>query len=240
MNSSSVVARVWRCVSRSSRRKAERARTASCCSQSGLRRRVCAAIHRADEEAGLVPGTKAMEDRDRDLLARMVLAQMLLDAEEQGDTAATLTALADLSLKKGPDAVEAWLMTCTKARKAWFGPGAWQPPLRRRVSRLLGMAADASEADVVALCADDRFDTISLRLCMAAQAAWGAKTGRDTAAAIGEWLSDDRAARAAESRELLRALFTQAGDPPAIAGRVRWGRLWRELVGCGASRVAPS
>ncbi len=39
------------------------------------------------EEAGLIPGTKAMEDRERDLLAREVLAQMLLDAQDQGDQA---------------------------------------------------------------------------------------------------------------------------------------------------------
>src|SRR5690606_33994525 len=37
------------------------------------------------EEAGLIPGTKAMEDRDRDLLARQVLSEILLKAEKEGD-----------------------------------------------------------------------------------------------------------------------------------------------------------
>src|SRR5690606_34110052 len=36
------------------------------------------------EEAGLIPGARAMEDRDRDLLARQVLAEMLVDAEQAG------------------------------------------------------------------------------------------------------------------------------------------------------------
>ncbi|MBO9499708.1 MAG: double-strand break repair helicase AddA [Novosphingobium sp.] len=167
------------------------------------------------EEAGLTPGTKAMEDRDRDLLAREVLAQMLVEADEQGDRA-TLQTIEQLSLAKGPDAVEGWLMTCAKARKAWLGPGAWQPPLRARVNRLLGLESDAGEADVAALCADDHFDTISLRLCMAAQAGWSAKTGQETAAAIGGWLSADPAARAAAIGDLAGALFTQKGDPRSL------------------------
>ena len=42
-------------------------------------------------EAGLTPGTKAMEDRDRDLLAREVLSDLLLDAERSNDAAALAT-----------------------------------------------------------------------------------------------------------------------------------------------------
>ncbi|HZF46476.1 MAG TPA: UvrD-helicase domain-containing protein, partial [Sphingomonadaceae bacterium] len=90
------------------------------------------------EEAGLTPGTRAMEDRERSLLAREVLAEMLVDAQEQGDEE-TLNALADLSLRKGPDTVEAWLMTCAQAREAWFGPGAWVPPFADRLNQLLGL-----------------------------------------------------------------------------------------------------
>ena len=38
-------------------------------------------------EAGMLPGTRAMEDRDKDLLVRQVLAEVLVEAEESGDTA---------------------------------------------------------------------------------------------------------------------------------------------------------
>ncbi|OYX95783.1 MAG: hypothetical protein B7Y74_03295, partial [Novosphingobium sp. 35-62-5] len=38
-------------------------------------------------EAGLRPGTRAMEDRDRALLVRQVLAELLVHAEQQGDEA---------------------------------------------------------------------------------------------------------------------------------------------------------
>ncbi len=37
------------------------------------------------QEAGIAPGSKAMEDRDRDLLAREVLSDMVLTAQRQGD-----------------------------------------------------------------------------------------------------------------------------------------------------------
>ena len=49
-------------------------------------------------EAGLLPGTRAMEDRDRALLARQVLADLLLDAEARGD-ARSLDTLTDLAVR---------------------------------------------------------------------------------------------------------------------------------------------
>ena len=116
-------------------------------------------------EAGLTPGVRAMEDRDRDLLQREVLAQLLLDAETQGDEE-LLDALAALSLRLGPDDVQRWLLRCAEAREVWFGAGAWQPPLRTRVNQLLGMPADADASSVLALCGDDAFDTLALRCCL--------------------------------------------------------------------------
>ena len=94
-------------------------------------------------EAGLLPGVRAMEDRDRDLLLREVLAELLLVAERTND-AATLDALARLSVRMGPDKVPAWLLRCASARDAWTGPGGWLPPMKDGVHRLLGLPADAS------------------------------------------------------------------------------------------------
>ncbi len=189
------------------------------------------------EEAGLTPGTRAMEDRERSLLARDVLAQMLLDAEAQGDSA-TLDALADLSLRKGPEAVEAWLMTCAEAREAWFGNGAWTPPFRDRLNRLLGLPADASEADLAAMCADESFDTQSLRMCMAAQAGWSAKTGQETAAAIGAWLAASPAERAERLGDLQGALFTQKGDPRSLKQMLGIDPSYPDYAARVAERVA--
>ena len=65
------------------------------------------------EEAGLIPGTRPMEDRDRELLAHQVLADLLVEWEERGDEE-PIAALEMLSLRMGPDKARAWLMRCTQ------------------------------------------------------------------------------------------------------------------------------
>ena len=54
-------------------------------------------------EAGLIPGARPIEDRERDLLMRQVLAEMLQDAE-RNDDARLLDAVSEYSRRKGPDA----------------------------------------------------------------------------------------------------------------------------------------
>ncbi len=159
------------------------------------------------EEAGLAPGTRAMEDRDRALLSREVLSRLLVEAEERGDHA-LLDALAALSLRMGPDEVERFLGRCASAREAWTGPGSWIPPLRPKVEALLGLSPDAALED---LCEDAAFDTQSLRRCMEINAAWKAAKGQDAANAIGDWLAGDAAARAAGIDLLSDVFFTKAG-----------------------------
>ena len=165
-------------------------------------------------EAGLTPGTRAMEDRDRDLLARQVLADMLAQAQEQGD-AALFETLEMLSLRMTQDQVEGFLMRCASARDLWFGPGAWTPPLRARVNRLIGLPPDDSgdPADIAAFCADDAFDCASVRGCMAAQAAWGTAKAIDAANMMGDWLVTDPAGRLAGIDDFADLFLTKAGEP---------------------------
>ena len=80
------------------------------------------------EEAGLIPGTKPMEDRDREILAMRVLADLLVEWEERGERA-LLDGLEMLSVRMGPDGARKWLMRCAEACEAWIGPGGWQEPL---------------------------------------------------------------------------------------------------------------
>ena len=65
-------------------------------------------------EAGMLPGTRAMEDRDKDLLVKQVLAEVLVEAEETGDRA-LLDALATLSVRLTSEQVERWLLRCAEA-----------------------------------------------------------------------------------------------------------------------------
>ncbi len=141
-------------------------------------------------EAGLTPGTRPIEDRERAVLARQVLADLLVHAESDplGDPQ-LLDAVADLSLRMGPDDVEAFLLACAQAREAWFGPGGWQEPMRPNVLRLLGLPSDADEAGLAPMCGDDAFDVASLRRCMETMRHGMPRPGRKGAAAIDEWLA---------------------------------------------------
>ena len=158
-------------------------------------------------EAGLLPGVKAIEDRERDLLLREVLAALLIEAEASND-AATLDALAMLSIRLGPDAVQGYLLRCAAALEVWTGPGGWQAPMLPRVRQLLGLASDASEADLAAMCSDDAFDVDALQCCLAAYQQWNTKTGLEGRGVIAAWLAASPEQRAAQMPALHSALFT--------------------------------
>ena len=163
-------------------------------------------------EAGLVPGTRAMEDRDRDLLLREVLAELLINAQELGD-AALFAALEDLSLRMGEDAVPAFLLRCASAHDLWDGPGAWQPPLRPRINRLLGLDAEEDGAGLADLVRDSMFDVRAVEACMEANRRWRAPTGLDAAAVMQGWLEAAPAARIAGLDGFAEVFLTKAGQP---------------------------
>lgn len=191
-------------------------------------------------EAGLVPGAKAMEDRDRDLLLREVLADLLVEAERSNDVA-TLDALAELSVRLGPDAVEGYLLRCAEARQAWEGPGAWQPPMRARVMQLLGLPGDADAGNLAEMCGDARFDVLSLRRCMDVNAAWKAATGQKNKAAIAQWLAGSPDERAESIDALYDVFFTKgSGDLRSCTAQVKIDdgyERWAEQVGASITAV---
>ncbi|MEN7536317.1 double-strand break repair helicase AddA [Aurantiacibacter flavus] len=160
-------------------------------------------------EAGLVPGTRPMEDRDRDLLASQVLADLVEDWDESDPGG--MAALEELSVRLGPADARKWLMRCAAAREAWFGPGAWQPPLRGRVAQLVGLPAEASAADFAGACADGSAGVELLRQVMWAYDGWGAASGQKFSALIGEWLLGTPEERFATSGALMGELFNDKG-----------------------------
>jgi ATP-dependent helicase/nuclease subunit A len=163
------------------------------------------------EEAGLIPGTKPMEDRDREILAMRVLADLLVEWEARGERA-LLEGLEMLSVRMGPDGARKWLMRCAEARDTWLGPGGWQEPLGDRVRGLIGLSLDAGPDSLAALCHDDVFDRAALIRCIEINAAWGTPTAQKCIDAIGEWLAADPAARAEDCELLAKALFTNEGS----------------------------
>lgn len=164
------------------------------------------------DEAGLIPGSRPMEDRDRDLLARQVLAAMVADAEANGDEA-VLGPLGMLSERMGPGEVPNWLMRCAAARTLWTGPAGWQAPMRERVLALFGLPMGADEASLVELCAEGVFDCAALERVRAANASWGTATAQTSLIAIGDFLAASGMGRVAAAEPLVAALFTQKGEP---------------------------
>lgn len=161
-------------------------------------------------EAGLIPGTRPMEDRDRDLLARQVLADLLVDAEQRGEER-LLDALAGLTLRMAPDQVEAWLLRCAAARELWFGTGAWTPPFAARLNQTLGLPSDADAEHIHGLC--ETFDCGALRRCLAAYSQWLTATGRAAVDGIEAWLAAPPPQRLETLDALTKVLFTQKGEP---------------------------
>ncbi|MCR2834053.1 double-strand break repair helicase AddA [Parerythrobacter lacustris] len=166
------------------------------------------------QEADIQPGSRAMEDRDRDLLSRQVLADMLEDAECEGDHA-TRDALAQLSIDKGPDAVLGWLMKCAAANHLWWGDGSWQPPMRSRMCKVLGLESDASAEDAARFCTDEEFNVVALRRCRDIFADWSAATGQKGAAVIDDWLAADPGERLVSLDSFFGTIMTKGGEPLA-------------------------
>ena len=163
------------------------------------------------EEAGLRPGSRAMEDRDRDLLVREVLVDLLVRAEDSGDTA-FVDALAALSLRMGEGDLTRFLLRCAAASELWIGPGAWASPLRPRINRLVGLPADAGPALLANSFADARFPVVALSRCLDALRAWGTKSADGMIGTIAAWLAASPEDRAATAATLTKALFNAEGE----------------------------
>ena len=153
-----------------------------------------------------------MEDRDRDLLARDVLSDLLLEAQKQGDQA-TLDTLSDLSLRLNPDGAQRFLMRCANAQELWTGQGGWQPPMDGHVRRVLGLAEDASEASLARLCSDEEFAVEALKRCRATLSDWNSATGRNGTAAIDNWLAKAPLDRVGALKDFFGTLLTKGGRP---------------------------
>jgi len=182
-------------------------------------------------EANLTPGTRAMEDRDRVLLQRQVLSDLLIDAKV-GGRQDLLDAVANLSIRMGPEDVEAYLMRCAAARELWTGNTGWIPPLRPRLNQLLGLNADADMGQVAALCDDDAFDVDSLQCCLSAYQQWNGVKGQAGRVVIADWLAASAEDRLASFDKLFAVLFTQKDTVKDTKSLVKFEEHFGEAAEC--------
>ncbi|WP_369025416.1 double-strand break repair helicase AddA [Qipengyuania sp. RANM35] len=164
-------------------------------------------------EAGMLPGSRPMEDRERDLLSRQVLSDLLSEGDPH-----ICDAIAEMSRRKGPDAVRGWLMRCASHMELWQGPGSWQPPMVARVHATLGMPADAGQDWVAEGCTDAAFPVATLRSLRDAARGWNAATGQNAADFADRWLASGTEDRLAELDGFLDTFLKKDGDPRKMAG----------------------
>ncbi|MBY6013370.1 double-strand break repair helicase AddA [Qipengyuania gaetbuli] len=161
-------------------------------------------------EAEILPGSQPMEDRERDLLSREVLGELL----EEGDPR-FVEAIAEMSRRKGADAVRGWLMKCAGYLDLWKLPG-WQGDLSGAVRRVLGVPGDAGPEWVGDACSDAVFPVASLLACSRINAEWGTKTGLDNADFAASWLAAGTQDRLAMLDGFFGTLLTKKGEPSRL------------------------
>ena len=172
------------------------------------------------EEAGLAPGTRVMDDRSRELLAREVLTELFEEAGRTNDVR-VLDGIEFFTIRKDPAALHKWLMRAADAQELWEGPGSWHSPMVARVRQTLGMPADADEAWASEVLDPDLFPDDTLMSMLPALEGWNAKTGLEAAAFVRQWLTlafPDRISAAAGFR---KTLLKADGGPRIMQGAAK-------------------
>ena len=164
------------------------------------------------EEADLAPGSRPMDDRQRELLARDVLADVLRKAEATHDIR-LLDAVELFVTRKDPGALHGWLIRCAGHEELWIGNTAWQSPVYARVRRLLDMPANADEAWVSEGLHPDIFPDGELRMMIAPLEEWGTKTADKCLAFIHHWLGLNLPARVDAMDGFRKTLLKADGTP---------------------------
>ncbi|MEO5774270.1 MAG: double-strand break repair helicase AddA [Sphingomicrobium sp.] len=161
-------------------------------------------------EAGIAPGFKPIEGRAEQELARTTLADLLSDAEREGNEQ-LIRDVQCLSMRLGEQGATDYLMDCARAPDAMraFGSPEGIAGILRETMNL----PDADVDDYLAThCSDDRFDCDLLRAIAGANRAWGTATGGKIVECVERWLAMDATARAAALPEIASIVFTGSGE----------------------------
>jgi ATP-dependent helicase/nuclease subunit A len=166
------------------------------------------------EEAGLAPGFRPIEDRDRVQLARDTLGTMLIDAAQRGDTRLVAN-LEAMSLRMGAEATEGFLMRCAARPDAM---DALKGDIRPYLNAALGLKRDEDGSDLARLCSDGLFDIANLEVLQDSNVRWGTATGAKVAGDIQTWLDMDDAERLEHLDLVWLAVAKADGDPRKWSG----------------------
>ena len=167
-------------------------------------------------EAGITPGFQPLEARAERLLARQVLADLLVRAEEGGDLG-LLDDVRVLSKRLGEAGAESLLMQAARAPDAMEALG----PAQGIEARLAGYFGLPSDVDTALLegCGDACFGEALSKVAVANRA-WGAATGHDRAALAEGFMASEPRDRVGQLAELARVWLTKSGDPLKVSPKL--------------------
>ncbi|MFD1105279.1 double-strand break repair helicase AddA [Sphingobium olei] len=159
-------------------------------------------------ESDLTPGFRPLDQREQASLARQTLADLAVQAQEQGD-AALIGALQALSLRLGEGGAEQFLLRCAAAEAAL-------DELPADISPWLARELELPEGDIdrwlAEQCCDDVFDMRALDWIVRANVDWGKGRALERCDRIAAWRALDPAGRAAALADLHRAWAKADGD----------------------------
>ncbi len=163
------------------------------------------------EEAGIAPGFQPIEGRAEQELVRLVLADLLADAERNGDE----TLIGDvqaLSRRFGEVGAVEYLQACARRGEAlqMLGPRESIDPA---VRTLLGLPDEPVDAAIARACTDGAFDRSMFDRLLAANRAWGSGAKATTIVNNLEvWLASPPEERAAQLDRLGECIVTKGGE----------------------------
>lgn len=170
-------------------------------------------------EAGIGPGFQPLEGRAEQELGRTTLANLLADAEANGNSQ-LLSDVQSLSLRLGEASAVDYLMQCAHAHEglAALGPAA---SIESKLREMMNLPDESVEDYVVHRCGNDRFDCDLLRAVADANRKWGAQTGLSHAEVIENWLDLSPIERAAALPALRKIVLTDKDTPRVSAGQAK-------------------
>ena len=170
-------------------------------------------------EAGITPGFQPIEGRAEQELVRRTLADLMADAEAQGDFE-LVRDVQTLSRRLGEAGAVDYLQACARKSDAMTSLGP-RENLAAMVHTLMNFPEESVEDYIAHRCGDDGFDCDLLRAVADANRKWGAKTGLGHADAIDDWLALSPIERAAALGELRKVVLTDKGTPRVSPGQAK-------------------
>jgi ATP-dependent helicase/nuclease subunit A len=162
-------------------------------------------------EAGIAPGFQPIEGRAEQELVRRTLADLLADAETNGDEQ-LICDVQTLSRRLGELGAIDYLRACAGKAEAVKALGL-RGEIELRVRAMMNLPKGSVEESIIEACSDGSFDRLMFQRLIAANRAWGdGSKARTIVSNLTNWLAASAVDRAAQLDALGECIVTKAGE----------------------------